>query len=117
MLAMMSKLTINANIRVLENMVSSEQLDKIFSSFLISDFDKAAYSLYGFESEKELISKFSTVSDVSKLPVPFLAIQPSDDPLYVYSYENGVAGGIDKQHYTKNPNVIFLETSHGNVMF
>ena len=56
----------------------------IIGSYLLSQYDQAAKILYGFETDTQLHNRFSTVGDTEKVCVPLLAVQPADDPLYMW---------------------------------
>ena len=47
-----------------------------------------------------------------KVPIPMVTLQPTDDPLYKWSY-GSVRAGIPVREYTTNKNVIFVQPSHG----
>lgn len=80
---------------------------------LLSEYDRVACRWYGFESEEEMYRRLSPKHILHKIDIPFVAIQPADDPLYLYSHGR-VEHGIDLKHYVSNPNVFFMQPSHGN---
>jgi predicted alpha/beta-fold hydrolase len=85
------------------------KVQKVLSSNFLSDFDKcAAVELHGFESEEEYIAAVAV--DIDAIDFPLLLLQPSDDPLLQGKFH----GLIDIKDCMKNPNVVILETSHGN---
>jgi predicted alpha/beta-fold hydrolase len=88
-------------------------LEKLTNARVLSEYDSAACSWYGFDSEESMYLRLSPKHPVECLNVPFVAIQPTDDPLY-YCSHGKVEDGIAIKEYVKNPNVFFLKPSHGN---
>jgi len=105
LLAAVNKKTLNANAHIHDQM-DPTTLQKMKKAYQLSQFDAAAHVVNGFPSEKDMYAQISTFPEIQQMPVPFLALLASDDPLYT--------AGMDKTKYTANSNVLLMETSHGN---
>ena len=111
-LALVLKTFISANEHIHDD-IDATMLQGLKSAKLLSDFDKVAYPLYGYTSYDELNRSYSTHHDNNKISIPFLTMQPYDDPMYLWSY-GSVRSAIPLQQYIANSNIIFIEPSHGN---
>lgn len=112
LLASINKMLLNANPHI-HDKIDNISLHKMKTAYQLSQFDSAAHIINGFNSEKEMYSQISGFPGIQKIPVHFLALLASDDPFYTWSYGN-TKSGIDISGYTANPNVMLIETSHGN---
>jgi predicted alpha/beta-fold hydrolase len=89
---------------------SSDQIQSLLKSVFLSEFDRAALSvLYGFSSDEELNKNFSCTG-IMELQVPYLGIQPRDDPLH----QGNARNNIPYKKLSRNKNFIYLEPSAGN---
>ena len=76
----------------------------------LSEYDKIAYDkIYGFATESEYASALSAVG-TDDISVPFLALQPRDDPLH----QGDERISLVQKEYLRNPNVIYVEPQYGN---
>lgn len=63
--------------------IGDSTIKKLLSCKFTSEFDSMAWeSLYGLSSETEYYDMISSRYDDSRLNIPYLAIQPQDDPLH-----------------------------------
>ena len=106
LLAIMNIMILDKNTHI-HNKMDPSVLYKMKSALQLGQFDSAAHTMNGFLSEKEMCSQISSLPGIQTMPVPFLSLQPRDDPLHNYS-------SLDVTNYTVNQRVIFMETSHGN---
>lgn len=61
-------------------------MSKLLSCKFTSEYDSLAWRhLYGFETEKEYYTALSSSFIDKRLDIPFLAVQPRDDPLHSVS--------------------------------
>lgn len=91
--------------------VNVETLNKILGTVTVSEYDKlASTSLYGFKDENHYAMEISACSNASAIDVPFLIIQPRDDPLHNGKVREHVA--VDE--LIRNPNIIYFEPRYGN---
>ena len=88
-------------------------IQTLMSCEMISEYDKAAFKIYGYDSIDSYYSRLRPKDILHKIGVPMVTIVGADDPLYLYSH-GSVRDGIDLEHYTNNKNIIFIEPSHGN---
>lgn len=88
-----------------------EHLEKVMASRYLSEFDKHAlkHSIIPFKSESEYYSALSSLS-YSKINIPFLALQPADDPLH----QGDVRNNICLDEFYENPNIFYMEPKYGN---
>jgi len=91
--------------------VSSETLSKIFGTMTVSEYDKlASTTLYGFKDENHYAMDLSACSNAAAIGVPFLIIQPRDDPLH-----NGkVREHVAVNDLSSNPHIVYFEPCYGN---
>jgi predicted alpha/beta-fold hydrolase len=59
------------------------KLDRLLSTISCSEYDEIAWELlYNFESREKYFDALSSDYSDPRLNIPFLAIQPQDDPLH-----------------------------------
>ena len=78
----------------------------------LSQYDTVAYHLYGYSSEEEMQTTFTTTSRLADISIPVIYMQPADDPFYTLSH-GSVRQGIPVDELVKNENLIYIEPSHG----
>lgn len=84
-------------------------LERLLQCRSLSEFDGlSSTELYGYASERAFMDDLSS-TDMKNMSLPYLAIQPGDDPVY----GNDVKGNIPTQLYTESEHVIFMVPSHG----
>mmetsp|Transcript_15210 Transcript_15210/g.14617 ORF Transcript_15210/g.14617 Transcript_15210/m.14617 type:complete len:430 (-) Transcript_15210:701-1990(-) len=85
-------------------------VEKLMKCTYLSEYDKIACSaVYGYLTEAEYAKAVSSMG-TGGIKVPFLALQPRDDPLH----QRDVRNHLMVEEYTINPNVIYVEPEYGN---
>jgi predicted alpha/beta-fold hydrolase len=107
-----NRMILNGNPQVHEK-IDSAVLKRMKASYQLSHFDSAAHKNNGCSSEHEFCQKISSKNGIQDMPIHFLALNASDDPLYLYSHGTP-KDGMHLDKYTENSNVMYVETSHGN---
>lgn len=90
--------------------IGADVVARLMRCNYLSEYDKIAFdAVYGFSTEEEYASALSAVG-TEDISVPFLALQPRDDPLH----QGDARISVVKEEYTRNQNVIYVQPEKGN---
>jgi predicted alpha/beta-fold hydrolase len=91
--------------------LDATSLKKLASCRFVSEYDAIAWeALYGFESEQDYYNAISSNFTDRRLNVPYLAIQPRDDPLHA----GNTRENVKVNDFYENPSTIYMEPKYGN---
>lgn len=90
--------------------INANHLSKLFACNFASEFDIIWSTILGFPNEEKYYETLSSNFADRRLTIPYLALQPRDDPLH----QSKPRDNVQIENFYQNPHVIYIEPFHGN---